>query len=162
MRGRVGEHDVAECLLDDRGDRSVGDALLTCDRLDRCGELPGREPQDRGQGEGGEGQVPAQPQGRGREQYDVEDRGNDADDAGDDHLLDGLDVSRQPLHQVALAVSLEEVRRQVLDVPEDAGTQPHDEALRGPHGSRVAGVSDSGAEERDGQPLARRYPEGAE
>jgi hypothetical protein len=59
-------------------------------------------------------------------------------------------------------VLLEEVGRQVLDVPEDTRAQAQDESLRGPHGERVAEVADDRADHGDAQPGSGRLPERGE
>ena len=68
----------------------------------------------------------------------------------------------EALDQVALAVLLEEVRGQVLDVPEDLRAQSEDESLRGPGGEGVAEVADQRAQHGDAQPGSGRAPEGGQ
>lgn len=131
---RLGEDDVAEGLLHHGGDRAVGDPLVLGGRPDPAGEAAGGEQEQGCEDEGDQCQVPAQPEGGGRVEDGGEGGGDGADDTGHHHLLDGLDVAGEAFHQVALAVLLEEVRGQVLDVPEDLGAQAQHESLGGPGG----------------------------
>lgn len=159
---RLGEHDVAERLLDHGGDRAVGDPAGARDVPDGAREAAGRQPEQRGEDKGGPGQVPAQPERRDRVEERAEGRGGGAGKTGDEHGLDRLDVTRQPGQQVPLPVPLEEVRRQLLYVVEDMSAQPHHEPLGHPRGERVARVGHDRARGGDAQPLQGRVPEGAQ
>ncbi len=159
---RLGEHDVAEGLLDDGGDRAVGDPALAGHVLDGAGEATRGQPEQGCEDEGGGGQVPAQPERGGRIEEGGEGGRRGAHQTGDDHRLDRLDVAGQAGEQIALAVALEEVRGQLLDVVEDVLAQPHHEPLGHPRGQGVARVRDQCADHGDAQPLDGRSPERAE
>lgn len=148
----LGEDDVAEGLLDHRGDRPVRGPLVPGGLLDTAGEAAGGEEEERGEDEGDEGQVPAEPERGGRVEDGGEGCGDGAHDTGHDHLLDGLHIPGHPLDQIALAVLLEEVRRETLDMTEDTGPQPQDEPLGSPGGQRVTEVADERAEHGHRQP----------
>ncbi|EST28154.1 hypothetical protein M878_23195 [Streptomyces roseochromogenus subsp. oscitans DS 12.976] len=158
----LGEDDVAERLLHHRGDRAVGDPLGARGLLDTAGEAARGEQEQRREDEGGQRQVPAQPEGGGG----VEDGGEGCRygsyDARDHQLLDGLDVSGEPFDQVALAVALEEVRGQVLDMAEDGRAQAQHESLRGPGGQGVAETADERGERGHAEPGTGRPPEGGQ
>lgn len=115
------QDDVDQPFLHHRGDGAVRRAFPAGHLLDPVGETAGGEPEQRGQGEGGERQVPAQPE-RGSGVEDDAEQGRDRlHEAGDHELLDGVDVAGQPLDQVTPSVALEEVRRQRLEMREDPG-----------------------------------------
>jgi hypothetical protein len=106
------------------------------------GEAARGEQEQGREDEGGQRQVPAQPEGGGGME-DGGERGRDrAHDAGDHQLFDGLDVSGEPLDQVAPAVLLEDVRRQVLDVAEGGRAQSQHESPGGPGGQGISQTAD--------------------
>ncbi|OSY37041.1 hypothetical protein BG653_06647 [Streptomyces platensis] len=156
------QDDVDQPFLDHRGDGAVGRALPAGDLLDPAGETAGGDPEERGQGEGDQGHVPAQPERGTGVEDDAEPGGGRLDQPADHQLLDGVHIAGHPLDQVTAAVALEEVRRQLLEVGEDAGPQPHHEALGRPGGERVAQIPHHPAGDGHAQPQTGRCPESAD
>jgi hypothetical protein len=83
----------------------------------------------------------------------------DGDDAGGEHLTDGLHVAEDPRHETSHRIAVEERGRESLDVGEEGGPEIVHDPLAGPRGEidlRVAGaywtVSVSRTGPRSGSP----------
>ena len=107
-----------------------------------------------------ERETPVQDQHRDRDQHDHGDVAEDGDHAARDHLGERVDVVRDPRHQPADRVAVEERQRQELQVAEQLEAQVVHRALPDPGREERLPVADAraGGEHDEIEDAERREP----
>ena len=142
--------DVGQALLGDAGQRAAPAAALARHRPGEVPEAPRHQPQQRRGDQGGEGELPLDPEHRG----DVPAKGDDSGDTGGQvahhEPLDRADVGGEPRDRVAEPAAVVDVAGQGQEVGEHVATQVDQEALGDPGGQVVVDPRQHAAGEVEG------------
>ena len=155
----VGLHQlgVRETFLSDRADRTAAAPLLTGGTPDQAGEMPWHEPEEGGDDQRYQGELPLDVQQRAGEVDDAQDVGDSVPDAREDKALDRCYVASEPGDHVTEWPALEEIKRKALQVAKQMGAQRKDKLP--PHPARKITIADREGPGQQGEPyVAERDP----
>ena len=139
------EYGVAQALLGDAAQRAAAATPLARHVAGERGELR-RHPPERGHyDEGGERELPLQPEERAQEEQQPDDGTQPDGQLADHEALDGRDVGRQPGHRVAEPAPVLGGGRLRQHVLERVPSQVDEEPLRHPRRQVVVGTRDETA-----------------
>ena len=149
------ELDVREALLHHRAHRTGPATDLPRRGAPQARETPAGDEEERSHGKRKDGQIPPEVEKKPGEDGDPQQVSESRRDAREHDVLDRLDIVGEARDHIAEAAALEEVERQILDMPEDVRAQIENESLADQRREVVVEERGNSSDERQADVRAR-------